>query len=163
MPSLSAYHLTWVCLTLVVGYLFTVGPAKHSPNTTSFNSYQSARRVISLQSVVLLLAVDFTSSSLPSETSFQSSRSDLTLLMPVFSLINTPHKLHASLWAGSTSSTYFASYPLPILSQTLCQWRSQSWNTFIPLLMLCQNLCQWRSQSWDTSVFFFRFQSFPIF
>ena len=51
--------------------------------------------------------------------------------MPVFSLINTPHKLHASLWAGSTSSTYFASYPLRILFQTLCQWRSQSWNAFI--------------------------------
>ena len=30
MPSLSAYHLTWVSLTLDVGYLFTAAPAKHS-------------------------------------------------------------------------------------------------------------------------------------
>ena len=30
MPLLSAYHLTWVSLTLDVGYLFMVAPAKHS-------------------------------------------------------------------------------------------------------------------------------------
>ena len=30
MPSLSAYHLTWVSLTLDVGYLFTAIPAKDS-------------------------------------------------------------------------------------------------------------------------------------
>ena len=30
MPSLSAYHLTWVSLTLDVGYLFTAVPVKHS-------------------------------------------------------------------------------------------------------------------------------------
>ena len=30
MPFLSAYHLTWVSLTLDVGYLFTAAPAKHS-------------------------------------------------------------------------------------------------------------------------------------
>ena len=30
MPSLTAYHLTWVSLTLDVGYLFTADPAKHS-------------------------------------------------------------------------------------------------------------------------------------
>ena len=30
MPSLSAYHLTWVSLTLDVGSLFTSAPAKHS-------------------------------------------------------------------------------------------------------------------------------------
>ena len=30
MPSISAYHLTWVSLTLDVGYLFMVVPAKHS-------------------------------------------------------------------------------------------------------------------------------------
>ena len=29
MPSLSAYHLTWVSLTLDVGYLFKTAPAKH--------------------------------------------------------------------------------------------------------------------------------------
>ena len=29
MPSLSAYHLTWVSLTLDVGYLFMATPAKH--------------------------------------------------------------------------------------------------------------------------------------
>ena len=29
MPSLSAYHLTWVSLTLDVGYLFTAVPAKN--------------------------------------------------------------------------------------------------------------------------------------
>ena len=28
MPSLSTYHLTWVSLTLDVGYLFTAAPAK---------------------------------------------------------------------------------------------------------------------------------------
>ena len=28
MPSLSAYRLTWVSLTLDVGYLFTAAPAK---------------------------------------------------------------------------------------------------------------------------------------
>ena len=30
MPSRKAYHLTWVSLTLDVGYLFTAAPAKHS-------------------------------------------------------------------------------------------------------------------------------------
>ena len=30
MPSLSAYCLTWVSLTLDVGYLFTAAPAKRS-------------------------------------------------------------------------------------------------------------------------------------
>ena len=30
MPSLSAYGLTWISLTLDVGYLFMVAPAKHS-------------------------------------------------------------------------------------------------------------------------------------
>ena len=30
MPSLSAYHLTWVSVTLDVGYLFTAAPAKCS-------------------------------------------------------------------------------------------------------------------------------------
>ena len=30
MPSISAYHLTWVSLTLYVGYLFTAAPAKRS-------------------------------------------------------------------------------------------------------------------------------------
>ena len=30
MPSLSAYRLTWVSLTLDVGYLFMAAPAKHS-------------------------------------------------------------------------------------------------------------------------------------
>ena len=30
MPSLRAYHLTWVSLTLDMGYLFTAAPAKRS-------------------------------------------------------------------------------------------------------------------------------------
>ena len=30
MPSRNTYHLTWVSLTLDVGYLFTAAPAKHS-------------------------------------------------------------------------------------------------------------------------------------
>ena len=30
MPSCSTYHLTWVSLTLGVGYLFTAAPAKRS-------------------------------------------------------------------------------------------------------------------------------------
>ena len=30
MPSCNTYHLTWVSLTLGVGYLFTAAPAKHS-------------------------------------------------------------------------------------------------------------------------------------
>ena len=30
MPSYNTYHLTWVSLTLGVGYLFTAAPAKHS-------------------------------------------------------------------------------------------------------------------------------------
>ena len=30
MPSLSAYHLTWISLSLDVGYLFTATPAKSS-------------------------------------------------------------------------------------------------------------------------------------
>ena len=30
MPSCNTYPLTWVSLTLGVGYLFTVAPAKHS-------------------------------------------------------------------------------------------------------------------------------------
>ena len=30
MPSCNTYHLTWVSLTLEVGYLFTAAPAKHS-------------------------------------------------------------------------------------------------------------------------------------
>ena len=30
MPSCNTYHLTWVSLTLEVGYLFTASPARHS-------------------------------------------------------------------------------------------------------------------------------------
>ena len=30
MPSLSTYHLSWVSLTLDIGYLFMAAPAKHS-------------------------------------------------------------------------------------------------------------------------------------
>ena len=30
MPSCNTYHLTWVSLTLDVGYLFPAAPAKHS-------------------------------------------------------------------------------------------------------------------------------------
>ena len=30
MPSYNTYHLTWVSLTLGMGYLFTAAPAKHS-------------------------------------------------------------------------------------------------------------------------------------
>ena len=30
MPSYNTYHLTWVSLTLDVGYLFPAAPAKHS-------------------------------------------------------------------------------------------------------------------------------------
>ena len=30
MPSHNTYHLTWVSLTLDLGYLFTAAPAKHS-------------------------------------------------------------------------------------------------------------------------------------
>ena len=30
MPSCNTYHLTWVSLTLGLGYLFTAAPAKHS-------------------------------------------------------------------------------------------------------------------------------------
>ena len=36
MPSLSAYCLTWVSLTLDVGYLFTAAPAKHEGPITSW-------------------------------------------------------------------------------------------------------------------------------
>ena len=43
MPSLSAYHLTWVSLTLDMGYLFTAAPAKCSrcslPWTWSITSW----------------------------------------------------------------------------------------------------------------------------
>ena len=30
MPSCNTYHLTWICLTLGVVYLFSAAPAKHS-------------------------------------------------------------------------------------------------------------------------------------
>ena len=30
MPSRNTYHLTWITLTLDVGYLFMAAPAKHS-------------------------------------------------------------------------------------------------------------------------------------
>ena len=30
MPSCNTYHLTWISLTLDVGYLFRAAPAKHS-------------------------------------------------------------------------------------------------------------------------------------
>ena len=33
MPSHNTYHLTWVSLTLDVGYLFTATPAKHNPTS----------------------------------------------------------------------------------------------------------------------------------
>ena len=34
MPSCNTYHLTWVSLTLGLGYLFTAAPAKHSQEAT---------------------------------------------------------------------------------------------------------------------------------
>ena len=44
MPSHNAYHLTWVSLTLDMGYLFTAAPAKHShcslPWTRAISSRQ---------------------------------------------------------------------------------------------------------------------------
>ena len=36
MPSLSAYHLTWVSLTLDVGYPFMAAPAKCSCNSLTY-------------------------------------------------------------------------------------------------------------------------------
>ena len=39
MPSRNTYHLTWVSLTLDVGYLFTAAPAKHSRLLTLDEGY----------------------------------------------------------------------------------------------------------------------------
>ena len=36
MPSVSVYCLTWVSLTLDMGYLFTAAPAKHEGPITSW-------------------------------------------------------------------------------------------------------------------------------
>ena len=36
MPSLSAYHLTWVYLTLDVGFLFTAAPANQNGRTIAY-------------------------------------------------------------------------------------------------------------------------------
>ena len=43
MPSLSAYHLTWVSLTLDVGYLFMAAPAKRSHCSLPWMSDISSR------------------------------------------------------------------------------------------------------------------------
>ena len=46
MPSCNTYHLTWVSLTLGVGYLFTAAPAKRShcslPRTRGLRQLKSS-------------------------------------------------------------------------------------------------------------------------
>ena len=39
MPSFNTYRLTWVSLTLGVGYLFTVAPAKHSQKLSHITTF----------------------------------------------------------------------------------------------------------------------------
>ena len=53
MPSLSAYHFTWVSLTLDVGYLFTAAPAKCSHRSWPW------MWVISSQPLLLTLDVGY--------------------------------------------------------------------------------------------------------
>ena len=43
MPSISAYHLTWVSLNLDVGCLFTAAPAKHSRSSLPWMWGSSSR------------------------------------------------------------------------------------------------------------------------
>ena len=44
MPSCNTYHLTWVSLTLGVGYLFTAAPAKRSRCSLPWTRGISSRR-----------------------------------------------------------------------------------------------------------------------
>ena len=55
MPSLSSYHLTWVSLTLNVGYLFTAAPAKCSLHSLPWTWGSSSRlRSYAVAATVLL-------------------------------------------------------------------------------------------------------------
>ena len=49
MPSCNTYHLTWVSLTLGMGYLFTAAPAKHSHCFTLDEGYLLTATVPDLQ------------------------------------------------------------------------------------------------------------------
>ena len=49
MPSCDTYHLTWVSLTLDVGYLFTAAPARHSLLLTLDEGYLLTAAVPDLQ------------------------------------------------------------------------------------------------------------------
>ena len=56
MPSLSAYHLTWVSLTLDMGYLFTAAPAKRSLLLTLDKGYLLTTAPPDLERGVALLS-----------------------------------------------------------------------------------------------------------
>ena len=55
MPSCNTYHLTWVYLTLVVGYLFTAAPAKHSHCSLPWKGGISSPPLLLTLNVELLL------------------------------------------------------------------------------------------------------------
>ena len=61
MPSLSAYHLTWVSLTLDVGYIFTTVSAKRSHSSllwTWGSSSQPQPRTLDVRYLVSATAPD---------------------------------------------------------------------------------------------------------
>ena len=55
MPSCNTYHLTCVSLTLVVGYLFTAAPAKHSHCSLPWKGGISSPPLLLTLNVELLL------------------------------------------------------------------------------------------------------------
>ena len=55
MPSCNTYHLTWVSLTLGVGYLFMAAPAKHSRCSLPWTRGISLAAVPDLQRGIALL------------------------------------------------------------------------------------------------------------
>ena len=90
MPSHNTYHLTWVSLTLDMGYLFTTAPAKHSRCSFPWT------RGISSRPPLLTLNVEWLLSALLHPCSHQSL--DLGLLL----LATTPslrHGVAPGMWS----------------------------------------------------------------
>ena len=83
MPSCNTYHLTWVSLTLDMGYLFTAAPAKHSRCSLPWT------RGISSQPPLLTLNLEWLLSALLCPCSHHSLDMGLLLMLIMLDVIIT--------------------------------------------------------------------------
>ena len=121
MPSCNTYHLTWVSLTLEVGYLFMAAPAKHSLCSIHWMmgiSSQTPFLTLNVELFLLALLHPRSRRSLDTGLLLSATTPDLGLVVA--------HLSHG-LWPQALGSS---SWPLPLTSNMGCQ---EAFNRRLPM------------------------------